>query len=130
MKEMHALGHPLLESTVLDRLRDGDDNDSDIWRLFIRNYIGLLPRRIERVRLCLTSADFEGAMDSVLSLRSSSEMVGAERLAALTGHLQAALRTASEHDVTTALPGMARAHLDDLSRCAIQTKNRLLQVLS
>ncbi|ACL39715.1 Hpt protein [Pseudarthrobacter chlorophenolicus A6] len=130
MKELHALGHPLLDSSVLDRLRDGVDNDSDIWRLFIRNYIGLLPRRIERVRLCLTSADFEGAMDSVLSLRSSSEMVGAERLAALAGHLQAALRNATEHDISTTLPGMAPAHLEDLSRCANQTKNRLLQVLS
>ncbi|MEW1808878.1 Hpt domain-containing protein [Pseudarthrobacter sp. NPDC080039] len=113
---------PLLDPSVLERLRDELDGDEGIWMIFIRNFIAQLPGRAERVRHTLTTGDAKGAMDAVLSLRTSSQMVGAERLANLALQVEQALRSRPPDAAPAAvLPGIAVAYQADIRRCAEQT---------
>ncbi|MET1086957.1 MAG: Hpt domain-containing protein [Arthrobacter sp.] len=113
---------PLLDSTVLDRLRAELDHDEGIWKIFVQDFVAQLPGRIEKLRLSLTTGDPVGAMDAVLSLKTSSQMVGAERLAGLAVELERQLRVAHRDDgPAIVLPQVAAGHLTDLRRCAQQT---------
>jgi HPt (histidine-containing phosphotransfer) domain-containing protein len=74
--------------------------------VFVLNYLQQLPSRIERVRLTLTTGDWNGALDALLSLKTSSQMVGAERLAALGGEVEQSQRLeSSRYDPEHVLPG-------------------------
>ena len=42
---------PLLDTSVLNELREELQNDETIWKAFVRNYHTYLPSRIERLRL-------------------------------------------------------------------------------
>ena len=55
---------PVLHPSVLETLLWELDEDEGVWAIFIRNYINLLPYRIERVRMTLTTADLTGATDA------------------------------------------------------------------
>jgi HPt (histidine-containing phosphotransfer) domain-containing protein len=121
-------GHdlPLLDPSVLERLRADLDDDDNIWRLFVHDFIAQLPARLQRLRQTLTTGDSSGAMDAVLSLRTSSQMVGAERLAGLALQLERSMRDeARDANPATALPLLAADHLRQLQRCAQQTTNIL-----
>lgn len=83
-------GTCVLDPAVLERLRSELDDDEG-WRLFLRNFLAHLPRRIEKLRGGLAHADYEVSMDAVLSLKISCQMVGAERLAGLALQLQGQL---------------------------------------
>jgi len=83
---------PLLDSSVLLRLREELDGDEGVWKVFIQNFVNHLPARTEKLRLALTTGDSAGAMVAVLSLKTSSQMVGAERLAGLVLELEHLLR--------------------------------------
>ena len=52
-------------------------------REFISNYIALWESRYDRLYRAVTGADDDAAMDVVLSIKISSEMAGAQRLADL-----------------------------------------------
>jgi HPt (histidine-containing phosphotransfer) domain-containing protein len=113
---------PLLEPSVLERLRDELEDDEGVWKVFVQNFIEQLPVRNEKLRQALTTGDVTGAMDAVLSLKTSSQMVGAERLAGLVMDLEQALR----HDIlgsdpAVALPQLAAAHLRRIKQCSRQT---------
>jgi hypothetical protein len=84
---------PLLDPAALDRLRDELDDDEGVWGVFVRNFIAQLPQRTEKLRLALTTGDLAGSLDAVLSLKTSSQMVGAERLAELAMGLERSVRT-------------------------------------
>ncbi len=112
---------PLLDPTVLDRLRDELEDDDGVWSLFLHNFISLLPDRTERLRLSLTTGDLAGALDSVLSLKTSSQMVGAERLAELAFDLERSLRSSATDEPERVLPKLAVAHLKPLIKCERQT---------
>ncbi|TLM81718.1 Hpt domain-containing protein [Pseudarthrobacter sp. NamE2] len=121
---------PLLDPSVLERLRDGLDDDDDIWRVFVQNYIDELPLRIERIRHTLTTGDLPGAIDAALSLKSSSQMVGAERLAGNAFDLEQALRQdPATSDPGTALPLLAAAYLRRIRQCSKQTTYALRALL-
>lgn len=125
---IRADGHnpPLLDASVLSLLRADLDSDEGVWKVFIENFVAQLPRRVERLRQTMTSGDAEGAMDAVLSLRTSSQMVGAERLAGLALHLERSLRADEAHErPATVLPRLAAAHLRGIQRCAQQTSQLL-----
>lgn len=68
--EMAAL--PLLDLSVLERLRTKADDGEWIWKVFVRNFVTGLPHTIERLRLALTTGDLTGALSAALSLKSSS----------------------------------------------------------
>ena len=90
------------------------------------NFIECLPQRIGRLRLALTTGDLEGSVDAVLSLKTSSQMVGAERLASLAMDLEGEIRTeVPEADVAVVLPRLAAAFLRPINQCSRQTMHRL-----
>ena len=121
---------PLLDPAVLDRLRTELDDDDGVWKMFVQNFIGHLPHRTEKVRLTLTTGDLSGAMDAVLSLKTSSQMVGAERLARLAMELERSLREEGiDVEAARILPRLAADRLRPIIRCARQTTYLLLKYL-
>jgi HPt (histidine-containing phosphotransfer) domain-containing protein len=113
---------PLLDPSVLERLREELEDDEGVWKVFVQNFIAHLPERNENLRQALTTGDVKGAMDAVLSLKTSSQMVGAERLADLAIDLEQALRhDILDTDPAVALPQLAAAHLRRIKQCSRQT---------
>jgi HPt (histidine-containing phosphotransfer) domain-containing protein len=117
-------GHPLVDQTVLDRLRGDLEEDKGYCSVFVGNYIDYLPHRLRRLKQALATGDLEGSVDAVLSLKTSSQMVGAERLAGLAMALEGEIRTEGL-DADVVLPQLAAAFLRPISRCSRQTMNRL-----
>lgn len=119
-------GRPLVDQSVLDRLRAELDDNEGYCAVFVANFIDCLPGRIEKLRLALTTGDLEGAIDAVLSLKTSSQMVGAERLAGLAIDLERSIREESRRtDPAVALPTLAAVYLKPISSCSRQTLHRL-----
>jgi HPt (histidine-containing phosphotransfer) domain-containing protein len=116
---------PLINRAVLERLRE-DLDEYEVWRVFVQNFINALPLRIEKLRAALTTGDAVGARDAVLSLKTASQMVGAERLAALTLDLEAAQREALRiANPGRALPPLAVDYLYRIKQRAGQTSDAL-----
>lgn len=113
---------PLVDQSVLDRLREELEEDDGYCKVFVGNFIEYLPHRIGRLRLALTTGDLEGSVDAVLSLKTSSQMVGAERLAGMALDLEKSLREEdSSADPADVLPRLAAAHLRRIKQCSKQT---------
>lgn len=130
MTSEDALALPLLDQAVLDRLRHELDDDEGLLAVFVRNFIAQLPRRTEHLRLALTTGDLASALDAVLSLKTSSQMVGAERLAGLAFDLERSLRLDTRHsNPERILPRLAAAHLPPIQKCGKQTANLLEKLL-
>jgi HPt (histidine-containing phosphotransfer) domain-containing protein len=121
---------PLLDQGALDRLRGELDDNEDMWKIFVTNFIAYLPTRSEKLRVALTTGDCTGALDAVLGLKTSSQMMGAERLAALAFDLEQAIRTDSNGDPGSVLPRLGAAHLSQIERCSRQTAYPLLKYLA
>ncbi|WP_309484130.1 Hpt domain-containing protein [Pseudarthrobacter sp. NS4] len=116
-----------MDQSVLDRLKEELNHDGDGYtRIFVANFLNFLPHRHERLRLALTTGDLQGAVDAALSLKTSAQMVGAERLAALAMDLEAELRSeATRSDVTAVLPRLAVTFLKPAIKCSRQTIDSL-----
>ncbi len=98
--------------------------------MFVQAFIAQLPRRAERLRLTLTTGDGAGAVDAVLSLKTSCQMVGAERLAELAGNLERSLRQDTQcGDPGVVLPWLAVAYLGQIRQCSEKTANLLTNYL-
>ncbi|WP_458779762.1 Hpt domain-containing protein [Arthrobacter sp. D3-16] len=123
----HAL--PLLDPAVLETLRADLDQDEAIWKVFVQNFLAQLQPRVQQIRLTLTTGDPAGAMDAVLSLKTSSQMMGAERLAGLALELEVKLRAEARADSGGALPRLAADHLRPIKQCAEQTRHLLEALL-
>lgn len=78
---------PVLDHQALRRL-EAELGDADIFCGFLRRYIALLEKRLERLDHALSAADHDGWMDAVLSLRTSSAQAGAQALAERAADLQ------------------------------------------
>jgi HPt (histidine-containing phosphotransfer) domain-containing protein len=92
----------------------------------VGNFIDYLPHRIGRLQLALTTGDLDGSVDAVLSLKTSSQMVGAERLAGLAMALEGEIRTeAYDADVAVVLPRLAASFLRPINQCSRMTMSRL-----
>lgn len=118
---------PLVDLAVLDQLsKELDDNHEGYTRIFVANFIDCLPHRVERLRLALTTGDWEAAVDAAMSLKTSSQMVGAERLAALVLDLETEVRgEAARFQAAVALPRLAAAFLRPIKGCGYQTASSL-----
>jgi hypothetical protein len=81
---------PLVDPTALRVLAEdvGERSASS----FARDFTRIWPRRREALAAALAGTDLTVALDAALSLRTSSTMVGAARLAALTEELERRLR--------------------------------------
>jgi hypothetical protein len=117
---------PLVDQSVLDRLREELEEDELYCKVFVGNFIECLPDRIGRLRLALTTGDLEGSVDAILSLKTSSQMVGAERLAGLAMELEGEIRTeARAADAAVVLPRLAATFLRPINVCSRMTMHRL-----
>jgi HPt (histidine-containing phosphotransfer) domain-containing protein len=113
---------PLLDHAVLDKLRADLDDYEEVWRVFVKNFIAALPLKTDRLRLSMTTGDLAGAIDALLSIKTASQQVGAERLAALAGDLEVAVREATrDRDPSGVLPWLAAEHLPRILQRAGQT---------
>jgi HPt (histidine-containing phosphotransfer) domain-containing protein len=119
-------GRPLVDGAVLERLREELQDDRGYCTVFVGNFINYLPHRIGRLRLALTTGDLDESVDAVLSLKTSSQMVGAERLAGLAIALENQIRNeAYDADVSVVLPRLAASFLRPINHCSRQTMLRL-----
>ncbi|KRE91889.1 hypothetical protein [Arthrobacter sp. Soil764] len=121
MNQRDDPGRLLVDPAVLARLRAELDDDEG-WLLFLESFLAQLPLRIQKLRTGLLTADHGLAMDAVLSLKISSQMVGAERLAGMAIQLQGSLGDVAEQGTAaTALPELASRHLGPITGCAEET---------
>ncbi|MDQ1054969.1 HPt (histidine-containing phosphotransfer) domain-containing protein [Arthrobacter sp. SORGH_AS 212] len=121
-----AGARPPVDHSVLDRLEEELEDDAGYTPVFVANFIQGLPKRVERLRVALVSGDLAGSFDAVLSLKTSSQMVGAEQLASLAQQLEAGLRRdAATADSAVALPQLAAAFLAAITRCSGETARSL-----
>lgn len=104
MSEYDECTDALVDRTVLAGLQAELGGDQAIIGAFVRNYIALLPWRVSRLHRALEKLDIEDAMDAVLSLKTSSHMVGAICMNRLAEELEISIRL---------LPNAE--HLDELS---------------
>lgn len=117
---------PLVDHAVLDRLHTDLDGCDSAWRLFVQNFINALPQRLERLRVALTTGDLPGSVDAVRSLKTASQMVGAERLADLALLLELDQRHRTRNaDPQVVLPRLAVDHLRRIKERAAQTSYAL-----
>lgn len=120
---------PLINERTLEHLDAEVSDPEGYWKVFVRNYLELLPTRTDRIRLALTTADLDSSLDSVLSLKTSSQTIGAERLASLAADLEIDIRTRTrENNPLAVLPKLAAKYDRPIRRCAVQTEH-VLQVL-
>lgn len=84
---MVATKLPLVCSETLRSLEESLDDERALCLSFVCRYIDMWPGRFERIHDAVTSGHAEDALDAVLSLRSSSMMVGAARLGELSTDL-------------------------------------------
>lgn len=119
MRHRDDPGPLLVDPAVLATLRAELDDDEG-WLLFLECFLAQLPLRIQKLRRGLLTADHELAMDAVLSLKISSQMVGADRLAGMAINLQGFLEDMGQQG-NAALPQLAGRHLGPITACAEET---------
>lgn len=90
---------PLVSGKVLGDLQEAMQDPEGV-RRYLLSYLGMWDDRFLRLSATISSENVEAAVDAVLSIRTSAQMVGAVRLAALAagverhlagGELQAAV---------------------------------------
>jgi histidine phosphotransfer protein HptB len=116
-------GRLLVDPAVLVTLRAELDDDEG-WLLFLECFLAQLPLRIQKLGTGLLTADHGLAMDAVLSLKISSQMVGADRLAGMALHLQGFLEDMGQQG-NAVLPQLASRHLGPITACAEETAVQL-----
>lgn len=82
---------PLVDPGALQELGDQLDSPA-VAKGFARDYTRMWDQRYRSLASALERGDLAGSMDAVLSLKTSSAMVGGLRLAQLAGELENALR--------------------------------------
>ncbi|UKA50935.1 Hpt domain-containing protein [Arthrobacter sp. FW305-123] len=92
MSEYDECTDALVDRTVLTGLQAELGGDHVIIATFVRNYVELLPWRVHRLHRALEKLDIEDAMDAVLSLKTSSHMVGAKCMNRLATELEISIR--------------------------------------
>jgi hypothetical protein len=83
-------------------------NDDVIMARFVRDYLGLLDERVATITTQLESGNDLTAHISLLSLESTSSMVGAKELAKVAGLLRGAVERQQKHVVPGLLTAMTQ----------------------
>lgn len=117
---------PLLSLQVLRALEE-DLGDAVTGRIFVENFIEMWSSRMERLTVAVRGMDRAAAMDTILSVKISSAMVGASRLSMLGEKMQhlirdaVALRTWSEAMVLVGeIDACGRETMQQLTRQYLQ----------
>lgn len=95
------------------------DPGQDAMEQFVTDYLKMLEGRLDTIRRCLTDSDIEGARVAILSLESSSLMLGTNPLTASLGELRAQLdlSSATQRDaLMSSVEGAATSFRADLER--------------
>jgi hypothetical protein len=106
----------LIDPAVLEELAE-QVQSRDIAHRFARDYAALWEQRHRRLTTAVEGQDHAAALDSVISLRISSAMVGGRHLAGLAGQLQALIQAGDLHSGRALLPVVAdsgRATVNEL----------------
>ena len=90
-------GQPAPAPAADDRFVALDPGQSAMDR-FVADYLQMLEGRLDTIRRCLADSDIEGARVAILSLESSSLMLGRNPLTACLGELRARLDLSSAAD--------------------------------
>ncbi|MEA5453441.1 Hpt domain-containing protein [Sinomonas sp. JGH33] len=106
---------PLVDPDALRML--AEDVGPETAASFARDFVRIWPQRREALAAALQGTDLTRAIDAALSLRTSSVMVGASRLAALSEGLERRLR-ADGFDA-------AAGHLPEVAECGELTVDAL-----
>jgi HPt (histidine-containing phosphotransfer) domain-containing protein len=114
VRKPHIGKPPLVSWTVHSTLRD-DIADPAGYTSFIRTYADMWPGRYSRLAHAVHVRDWDQAMDAALSLRSSSEMLGAVNLARLALAVEQAIRSRQLHAAGMLLPGLKSCGEDTMS---------------
>lgn len=107
---------PLIDHNTLLTLADQLDNPSAV-KAFILDFIHVWDERFARLADTVSRRDHAAAMEAVLSVRTSSMMVGAVRLASLTSTLEESVRLNDLSGAADILPSV--------KACGIQTIREL-----
>ena len=87
---------------------------------FARDYARMWDQRYRSLASALERGDLAGSMDAVLSLKTSSAMVGGLRLAQLAGELENALRAGDMGRALSLLLDVAAARRGNRRRAPVQ----------
>ncbi|MDN4642708.1 Hpt domain-containing protein [Arthrobacter sp. PsM3] len=87
---------PLVDPSALQELGSQLDSPA-VAKGFARDYTNMWDQRYQSLASSLDSGDEDAAMDAVLSLKTSSAMVGGVRLAELASELEDAIRVRDAH---------------------------------
>lgn len=93
---------PLVSEAVLRQLQF-ELEDQGLCLDYVRSYVNMWGCRFQRLTSAVVLADHEAAMDAVLSLKSSSLMVGASRLGHLAGCMEQDIRWHRDPEAASAL---------------------------
>ncbi|GAB3521563.1 Hpt domain-containing protein [Arthrobacter monumenti] len=96
----HAGSLPLVADKALRGLQRDLGDDGRAGLLFVKSFMSMWPDRYKRLSEAVRGRHEVASMDAVLSLRTSSKMLGAERLAALADELEGELRRGN-HAIAT-----------------------------
>lgn len=88
---------PLLDTAVLEELAE-DLGGPDIALKFAQDYAALWGERRCRLVNSIEREDLDGALDVAISIKVTSAMVGAARMAYLAGRLEVAVRQGDLQD--------------------------------
>ncbi|MDP9696785.1 UNVERIFIED_ORG: HPt (histidine-containing phosphotransfer) domain-containing protein [Arthrobacter globiformis] len=104
---------PVLDSSALQDLKD--DAGEDVAQAFIEDYLLTLVARAARIFKTFARGDLEESLDAVVSLRTSSEMAGAGRIASYCRGLETALKDGQKPDLV-AVQATLSVHIRDVIR--------------
>ncbi|MGW9412708.1 Hpt domain-containing protein [Arthrobacter cupressi] len=99
-------GQPLLDLAVFQLLEDQLDNPL-IARSFASDFAKLWTLRYEVLAGAVERGDIAGALEAILSLKTSSIMVGGMRLAGLAGEFEEHIRKGGVRDARSLLAAVA-----------------------
>lgn len=96
---------PLLDLTAIQTLEDQLDNPL-IARTFVRDFTRLWERRHAALAAAIGSYNTVAALEAVLSLKTSSTMVGGVRLALMAGQIENVIRSRDVREAQALLAGI------------------------
>lgn len=126
MSEYDECTDAMVDLTVLAGLQAELGGDPAIIDAFVRNYVSLLPWRVSRLHRALDNVDIDDAMDAVLSLKTSSHMVGAVCMERLATELEISIRLLPNADHLLEL----RPQVTDIDHCVPGTTRELESQIS
>lgn len=106
---------PLVDPAALQELGSQLDSPA-VAEGFARDYANMWDHRYQALATSLDTGDDAAALDAVLSLKTSSAMVGGVRLAELAGELEDAIRGRETHRARTLLRAVAESGNDTVDQ--------------